>query len=635
MIWIHDPDGTQYFCAQTMEDCEKVLRMIRDADTLVYDAETSGLDWRYNHVVGHVFTDVRHNESFYVPVRHAGGGNVPGCRVPDTDTGWDKQPHPFEVEFKRVARERHRRWVGQNFAFDLRFLHALNIDLYGVYEDTMINAPLIDENMASFSLESLAKYFGVKEKDAGIYEYLASLFGGEPNRAQMSNWWRTPGNSQPVIRYAAGDGITTAKVWAEQQKDIAEQALDRVHNVECRLIRTLHRMTTRGIRIDQDELVRVHDLFKGRADELTRGLPSWFTNIRAPSQIRRYLEDEIDEDWPRNPITAAQIKKAEKEGTTPMGSLKFDEDALSRSEKGRELIQIKKMLHALSSFVEPMMQRHMFNGRVHCEFNQLRGDEYGTISGRLSSSNPNMQQIPKRNKAVSKPYRKVFLPEDGHVWYDNDYSQQEYVVFTNYTKDPNLVKGYLSDPPVDIHSVVSMMLDVERDPTAKRMNLGMLYGMGRPALAGHLGVSIEQATEWQALYHSRFPYAKKFLKSANERALRRGYVHTFLGRRRRFPDRRFAHKAGNAVIQGSSADVTKLKMVEIDEYFESEGDIFNLMLQCHDSLSWSGPESHGYQNVEAKRIMTSFGPDDMIHLEVPIRIDSGEGPNWSVATFGE
>jgi DNA polymerase-1 len=180
-----------------------------------------------------------------------------------------------------------------------------------------------------------------------------------------------------------------------------------------------------------------------------------------------------------------------------------------------------------------------------------------------------------------------------------------------------------------------MMLGVDRDPTAKRMNLGMLYGMGADKLAHSLGVSKAQAQEWMALYHQKFPYARQFSKKAEQVAKRRGYVRTFLGRRRRFPDSRLAHKAANAIIQGSSADITKLKMVEIDEYFASEGDHCRLMLQIHDSLSWSAPKDEkGRRNTaEADRIMTAFGESDPIHLKARLRTDQSTGSNWAEATW--
>lgn len=625
--------GDNSFGAQTMADCAKVLQDLKNSDAFVYDAETSGLDWQRNHLVGHVIKLVK-GPSYYVPVRHAGGGNVVGCRIPDDQTSWDGSKHPFEVEFAKELKRKPRRVVGHNLIFDLRFAGRAGIEFYGDFEDTAINAPLLDENARSYSMENCAIAAEVTLKETGIYAIMADMFGGEPNKGQMANWWRMNGFDPEAIRYAAGDGITTEELWEKQNIYIKEESLELVHSVECRLIRTLYRMSKRGIRVDEEEMARVKAGWVAEALRLRKGFPDWFTKVNAPTQIKRYLEEYIDDNWPRNPVTVAQIRKAEKEGKPAMGSLKFDENALKGTEKGREIINVKKIEHALSSFITPLEERHVWNGRVHCEFNQMKGDEFGTVTGRLSANNPNLQQVPKRNKVVSKPYRRIFLPEEGHLWYDNDYSQQEYVVFTNYTKDPNLVAGYMGTPRADIHTVVAEMLNVERDPTAKRMNLGMLYGMGRVALAGHLEVDERQAMEWSNLYHRKFPYAKKFLSRAQARAKERGYVFTYLGRRRRFPDPRSTHKAGNAVIQGGSADITKLKMVEIDDYFESEGDVFNLMLQCHDSLSWSGPENRPDINAEALRIMSSFGPDDVIKLDVPIAVDSGVGANWSEATFG-
>jgi DNA polymerase-1 len=167
------------------------------------------------------------------------------------------------------------------------------------------------------------------------------------------------------------------------------------------------------------------------------------------------------------------------------------------------------------------------------------------------------------------------------------------------------------------------------------MNLGILYGMGIAKLAASLGVSLEQATIWMKLYHSQFPYAKPFLKNAETKAKARGYVMTKLGRRRHF-DGNSAHKAGNGIIQGSSADITKLKMVEIDEYFASEGDYCRLMLQIHDSLSWSAPDDDRGRKMsaEARRIMTDFYSDDaVIKLKANLRIDTSTGRNWAEATW--
>ena len=625
--------------ANTREEAMRCLSALEASKEVTFDTETSGLDWRRNHVVGWVLTPLG-ERSWYVPVRHAGGGNLDGCRVPMTAEGWMGDLHWFEIELAKIANDRYREWIGHNLFFDLRFAKKHGVLLYGSYQDTMINSPLLDENARGHSLDAVAKREGVQAKKGEVlYQYLASQFGGKPERAQMSNFWRTDASVPVVWEYAAGDGVTTEEVVLKQRPQIAEEdeqgrSLTKVHGVECRLIKTLFRMTSTGIRINENRLHEVDKLFERKAAAASATFPKDF-NSKSPRALKDFLSEYITDDWPRNEPTTAEIKKAREEGRNPLGALKFDEATLKLIPIGRDIITYRQLTNARSLYTQPMLTRHLFNGHVYCDFAQMASDDYGTISGRLSCYDPNLQAVSKRNKIIGPAYRSVFEPDEGCTWEDRDYKQQEYVVFTDYTGDPNLMEGYAQDPPVDIHSTVAQMLGVERDPTAKRMNLGMLYGMGAVKLAFSLGVSVDQAKKWMAFYHQKFPYARRFLKGAEQRARARGYVFTYLGRRRRFPNPRFAHKAGNGIIQGSSADITKLKMVEIDEYFESEDDHCRLMLQIHDSLSWSAPKDEWGRRMtaEADRIMTAFGEGDVIKLRARLGIDAATGSNWAEATW--
>lgn len=630
--------------ANTKELAERVLRILREVSEFTYDTETSGLDWRRNHVVGYVFT-FRDENSYYVPVRHAGGGNLPGCTAPMTPEGWKGDYHWFELELAKIANEKPRHVIGHNLIFDLRFSKKHDIVFYGTKEDTMINAPLLDENQFGYSLEKCAQRENVQAKKGDeLYQYMASVFGGKPDKDQMGNFWRTDASVPVVWQYAAGDGVTTEELLDKQRPQILEEdhmgkSLQLVHNVECRLINTLFRMTGPGggVKIDEERLHRADKLFEQKAKEASKDFPENF-NSKSPREIKAFLEAKglLSENWPRNDPTTAEIKKAKAEGRDPVGALKFDAETLKLTPVGNDIILFRQLTNARTLYTGPMINQHLWQGSVYCQFAQMAADDYGTISGRLSCYDPNLQAVSKRNKKVGPVYRACFVADPGCTWEDNDYSQQEYVVFTDYTGDPNLMQGYAANPPVDIHSTVAQMLDVERDPTAKRMNLGMLYGMGIAKLALSLGVTEAQARAWMELYHKRFPYAKPFLKGTEKKAQARGYVFTKLGRRRRFPDRRFAHKAGNAIIQGTSADITKLKMVEIDEYFASEGDYCRLMLQIHDSLSWSAPDDERGRKMstEARRIMTDFYSEEaVIKLKAKLRIDSSSGANWAEATW--
>lgn len=630
----------------TPEDAERVLRILRGVSEFTYDTETSGLSWKRNHVIGYVLT-FKDENSYYIPVRHAGGGNLPGCSIPTTADGWNGDLHWFELEFAKAVNKKPYHVVGHNLIFDLRFSLKHDIKFYGTTEDTMINAPLLDENQFGYGLDKCAMREGVQaKKGEPLYEYLAQQFGGEPSKKLMSEYWRTNASEPIVWEYAAGDGVTTEELLLKQRPQIEEEdhmgrSLKKVHNVECRLIKTLTRMTGPGggVCIDEEKLRRADAHFEKKATEASKDFPDGF-NSKSPKELRAFLDSKglIGEDWPRNDPTAAELKKARAEGRNPIGALKFDADTLRLTPMGNDIILFRQLTNARTLYTGPMLNHHLFNGHVYCDFAQMAQDDYGTISGRLSCYDPNLQAVSKRNKQVGPVYRSAFVADPGCTWEDNDYGQQEYVVFTDYTGDPNLLAGYAAEPPQDIHTVVAQMLSVERDPSAKRMNLGMLYGMGVAKLAVSLGVSLEQAKAWMDLYHKKFPYAKPFLKTAENKAKSRGFVFTKLGRRRHFPDPRFAHKAGNAIIQGSSADITKLKMVEIDEYFASEGDICRLMLQIHDSLSWSAQNSEAGRkcSAEARRIMTDFYSDEaVIKLRARLRIDEASAQNWAAATWDE
>ena len=580
---------------------------LTNAKTVVYDTETTGLDWKRDEVVGHVITlGSRADDSFYFPVRHRGGANLD----PEKVEGWLR---------KDLAPRKDIKLVGHNLKFDLHFgansgLNFATRDL----ECTMINAALCDENAGRYNLETQAKQFGVEpKKSSELYEYLASIFGGEPTHKQMEHFCELAGDDAMANEYAKGDGTSTYQLWAAQQEQLDYEGLRKVHGVECRVIRTLFRMERRGVPVDEARLDWFEGILNQKQQDADEALPEGL-NVRSGPQMRKLMEANGHTDWP----------------LTAKGNPSFPEEWLKTNETGRHVVRKRKITNMKNSFTEPLRERHLFNGKVYTQFNQLKMDDFGTVSGRLSSSDPNMQQVPKRDKEFAPLFRSVFVPEKGKLWSANDYGQQEFVVFTEYTRNPTLVAGYKATPIVDIHSSVAQMLNVERDPTAKRLNLGQVYGMGAATLALKLGCSLSEAKDYNRRYHNMIPEAKPFLKKAESRAKSRGYVYTFLERRRRFPDSRFAHKAGNGIIQGSSADITKVKMVEVDEYFEAEtNDECGLILQIHDELDWMVPPEMKAHDDEARRIMKSFGPDDMIQMDIPIQVDGDIATDWGRASF--
>lgn len=587
----------------------EIFEAAGQAKTIVVDTETTGLDWRVDHVVGYVLS-IPSGPGAYLPVRH---GIAPGA--------WDGQDHPIDVMIRNLLADPDKRIIFHHAQFDLAMLGNHGIEVKGTCEDTLVNQGLIDENQGNFSLLRCAEVMGVEAKKGNeLYKYLAEKYGGIPDKTSMEHFWKLDSNDPMAHTYAEGDGITTAELWKAQQTEMERQGLMRVHGWECRLIPILNRMTRVGIRVDEERLFAVKQEVECRLEGALDSLPSKDFNVRSPLQLRDYFKDEIAKgDWP----------------TTKTGAPCFDQDALEDHDEDSPILVVRKLRHILSSFIEPMLNRHLHNGRVHAQFNQSKRDDYGVVGGRLSSNDPNLQQVPKRDKELGTLYRSIFLPEVGQLWSTNDYVQQEYVIFTDYTQNPMLVAGYSKVPPDDMHTVVAKMMGIDRE-LAKRMNMGMMNGIGKDKMAKKLKQNKEITLGYLAQYDTMIPEAKRWRKKAEIRCRQRGYVHTYLGRRRHIPDRRHCYKAWSGVIQGSSADLTKIKMVEIDDYFQSEGEgQIGLMLQVHDAFDWSFHPEFVKHDIEARRIMQSFGPDDEVELSIPIQIDHNTGKNWSIATYGE
>jgi DNA polymerase-1 len=493
-----------------------------------------------------------------------------------------------------------------------------DIRVAGNIECTQVNHALIDENIGRFGLDACAEYYNCPAKKGDrLYAHLAEMFGGEPNRDQMSNFWRLSGDDPLAHEYAVGDGRTTWMVHEKQQEVLDEEDLRLVWSVECRVIRTLFRMERRGVPVDEERLSQFESFLDQKLREARTALPEGF-NVRSQPQIKKLMEDNGHTDWP----------------LTAKGNPSFTEHWLKTFDLGQRIIKVRKIENLFNSFINPLKERHLHNGRIHCNFNQVKQDDFGTVSGRLSSNAPNMQQVPKRDKELAPLFRTIFVADPGYKWSANDYKQQEYVVFAEYSGSKKLQDGYRQEPPLDMHSMVAQLLGVERDPTAKRLNLGQLYGMGVDKLAWSLNISTSMAKNYRAAYDREVPEARNFLKNAEKRARGRGYVFTKLKRRCRL-DRQIAHKAGNRIIQGTSADITKLKMVEIDEYFKSQGDICHILLQVHDELDWQFPNTdEGWrQDAEARRIMKSFDEGDLIHMKTPLQVDNDIAEDWGRASF--
>lgn len=578
---------------------------------IVYDTETTGVRWTQDQVAGHVLCwGPKLDETCYYPVRHA-GGNLD----PQAVEGW------IATLFKRPD----LRVIGHSLKFDLHLGENHGIRPAGPLECTQVNAAIIDENAYTYNLDDVAKRHNVQPKVGDpLYRKLAETFGGAPDRkTQIGRISKLPGDDPVVVNYAAGDGTTTWLIRQAQQPVLDAQNLRIVWGVECRVIRVLQQMERRGVRVDFERAAWLQTWVANRLRVARKTLPKDF-NVRSGPQIEKLFVDK----------GITKFKRTAPSSTHPDGQASFVEDWLQQHELGRAILTVRRFENLENSFINPLLHEHIVGNLVHTNFNQLKQDDYGVVTGRLSCNSPNMQQAPKHNKEIAPYFRMIFeAPIKGFDWDSNDYSQQEPRIFTDYINNPMLVAGYSADPPEDFHGIVAKLLNVDRDTVGKRMGMGFISGIGAGKMARQVHATQAQAEIWMNTLRTQIPEGKKYLKDAEYWAKQRGWVRTKLYRRRRYPDWRLAYKAGNAIIQGTAADMMKLKMCEVAEYLESEGAASHIMLQTHDELSLAVAPGEDRHIKECQRIMIDFGEGSPIHFRIPMKLDSHRGKDWGRASF--
>ena len=616
------------------ENAELALRLVREAPLICFDVETTGVDWRKNSIVGYVITaDERRN--CYVPIRHGGGGNL-GDAEPIETAESTPVPHPWEAELSRAFFERKQRrsfvTVGHNIKFDAHFAANHGVELGRNIECTQINEAIVNEHALSYSLDACCKRHHVTEKKGEeLYVHLAGLFGCKPDRSSMAHYWRVAGDDPIATDYALGDGVSTlalrgAQVEFINRADPQGFDLSYIHRLENDLISTVFRLERRGMKIDEARLAAVRSDIASMVAEASKSFPEGF-NVRSTAQVKAWLEDQGVKEF----VRTAPSKRF------PDGQVSITQKWLTNHPLGKDIVDVRMLLDLTSKFIDPLEQRHLFKGRVHASLNQMKADDFGTITGRFSSSEPNLQQVPKRNKKLGRLFRSVFIPDDDMEFYEGDYSQAEPRMFAHYTQAEHIMNGYKQTPFVDMHQVLADALKVERDPTAKRMNMGLLTGMYPQTFSQHMGWTLQEATEkWEWYNGTFFPELKAFHDSARTVYKERGFVRTLLGRRCRLNDYSFAYQAVSRIIQGGQADIIKDKLRQADRMCEENGDVVQLLMTVHDSFVWQAPKT-----AEAQRLvdeMTAMIDDvqcEPYNLRVPFLLEVGHGPNWAIATYGE
>jgi DNA polymerase-1 len=373
------------------------------------------------------------------------------------------------------------------------------------------------------------------------------------------------------------------------------------------------------MRVNADAVEPVMSGLDHDVAEAKKILPPGF-NARSPKEVEQLfrLNGFADDDFDR----------------TDTGKPSFTEKWLKTNDIGRAMLRVRQLEKAKSSFAIPLAETYNIKGRVHANLNQSRSDEFGTNTGRFSCSDPNLQAQPKRNKDIGMRVRQLICADDGMTMCEVDFKQQEPRLFAHYSEDENLVAGYLANPPQDIHTTASRLLQLDRD-TAKRLGMGMLTGMQPPTLAMHMGYSLQEAERHhRAFLTDAFPDIGRFQKLARIVARDRGYIKTIMGRRARFPNGQFAYKATSRIIQGSGADHIKLALLRACQYVESLNPGYaDILMTIHDSILFQYNPDFPDVLHEVVRIVEAVAQE--LGLIVPIPVDVGRGFTWAEASYGK
>ena len=553
-------------------------------------------------------------ESFsnYFPFGHEAGFNFPKKRV---------------LEFTKEICATNSDKVFHNAPYDVGWLDKEGVPVKGRIIDTMVVAPLIDENQFWFSLNALGRtYVGEGKTQSELYA-AAEEWGLDP-KAEM---WRLP--SAYVGTYATQDAVLTLKLWNQFKILLEEQNLWNVFNLEMSVLPILMKMKKKGVRVDVDKAERLKKKLIAREREIVRNIKKESgakeVQLWAANSLSKVF-DALDLTYLRTPTGLPSFTKAFLENHPhPVAQLI------------REAREVNK---THSTFIDSIL-KHEHNGRIHAEIRQLKGQTGGTVTGRLSMSNPNLQQIPARNKEIGPLVRSLFLPEEEDKWCSADFSQQEPRILTHYAsrshyEGADTVADAYCSGDADFHQEVANLVGINRK-TAKTIGLGIMYGMGKGKLADQLGVTIEEAVEVLQKFNTYAPFVRQLADSVMRSANQKGYIKTILGRRCHFDmweplkygtgrplkykeavheyngeiKRAFVYKALNKLIQGSAADMTKQAMVHCYE----EG--YLPLLQVHDELVFSVKDKKEVKDI--CRIM-----EEAVPLEVPNKVDAELGKNW-------
>lgn len=639
-LWAPESDWRPPSLSDLPSSWKGIKRICIDTETKDSELKQLGIGVRRGAYMTGISFAVEDGPKWYLPMRHEGGDNLDPVQV--LNYVRDNAKH-FDGDL-----------VGANLSYDLDYLWEEDIEFPDLkwYRDIQIADPLIYELHNSFSLDNIAKRFGLPGKKEELLREAAQAFGLDPKNGM----WRLA--ARYVGEYAEDDADQPLKVLRKQELKIEELDLWDIYNLESKVLPVLVKLRRRGVRIDQDQLQKIEEwtlLQEAEALDLVK---------------RETLVDiGVGNVWKAGAIAPALESIGMRLPRTSTGAPSIDKDVLGSIDHpvAKALAWARKTNKLRTTFAASI-RRYMVKGRIHCTFNQIAreteaGDQKGARYGRLSATDPNLQQQPSRDE-FAKMWRSIYLPEEGQVWSCNDFSQQEPRWVTHFAAIMDLegarkaAKAYHDNPKLDNHQFMAELTGIDRKP-AKAIYLGVCYGEGGAKLSDDLGLPTRWAlrhgrygtpleffdTQGEALdkrreygegfiwraageegqhildkFNERAPFIQQLAKAAEKKAKETGQIRTGGGRVLHFPQRDdgtydWCHKALNRLIQGTSADQTKQALVDVD----AAG--YHVMLQVHDELDCSVDDRK--EGDEISQIMSQA----MTGL-VPINVDTEIGPNW-------
>lgn len=589
-----------YKTVQTSTEIAELITLLSEQQQICFDTETTSVDVFEAKLVGMSFA-VKEHEAFYVP-------------VPENDS----EAQVLVNEFKPVFENDKIGKVGQNIKFDLLMLNNYGVCVRGALFDTMIAHYLLNPELRH-GMDYLAEIL-LKYKTIHIEELIGAKGKNQLTMRQVP--------LETISEYAAEDADVTLQLKNVLEKQLSENQLNNLfYNIEMPLVRVLAQMERNGVLIDDFALAQSSQVLTSEMLKIEHKIQKTAgenVNISSPKQIGELLFD--------------RLKVVEKAKKTKTGQYVTDEDTLetlrSKHPVVGQILEYRGLKKLLSTYIDALPKLiNRKTGKVHTSFNQTV-----TATGRLSSSNPNLQNIPIRDEQ-GKEIRKAFIAEPDCVFVSADYSQVELRIMAHLSGDENMLAAFRADN--DIHAATAATIfhvpidDVTSDMRrkAKTANFGIIYGISVFGLSERLSIPRGEAKELIDGYFASFPQVQVYIDNCIEKARENGYVETIFHRKRFLPDitshnanvRKFAERnAVNAPIQGSAADIIKIAMVRIAKRLEEAQLQTEMILQVHDELNFNVPKAE----LEQVKAIIKTEMEGAFQLAIPLKVDIGVGNNW-------